>query len=270
MQEEISNALAEIEIAVKNARRHTKKTAVTTGVIVIPYVVLTAWIGLTYPILLSAWFVFSFFPMLFALLYFVGSLYYYIWPYSSELSAFRKIANVGEILSRQNKSLAYEEAYQCSVEAFRIFRKINLSDLVWYKETTDALARFKDNFELIVLPAIVGHRMKKEHMEQVALAIYSQDISRIKETNALLESSYERGKRPQKEPAFSVKAISKSKAGSFLISLCLSFGLVLALCLIYVFLTQQDFVSFAKDRPDIIILGGLIVSGITFWQTAKR
>lgn len=42
------------------------------------------------------------------------------------------------------------------------------------------------------------------------------------------------------------------------------------LSLIYVLATQQDFMVFAKDRPDVVLIGGLVASGITFWRETKK
>ena len=54
--------------------------------------------------------------------------------------------------------------------------------------------------------------------------------------------------------------------GGVIISLCLGYVLILVLSVVYVFATQQNFVVFARGNPDVIIIGGLIASGITFWR----
>ena len=270
MHEEISNALAEIEIATKNYRRRAKREIKKWGPIFVGYVVLSVYIGMTYPQLFAGWLILSITVMLLPTMIFVASVYSYIWPYSLEERAFKKTANVAEILSQKNKALAYEEAYQCLAEVFQILKKIRRVELFWYRETNETIARFVENFELVVLPATSGQSMKKEHLEQVALAIYSGDPSKIKTINEALESSYKKEQKPPKKPVLSLKAVSESKVGNLLISLFLGFGLVFVLCLVYVFLTQQDLATFARDRPDIILLGGLLVSGITFWRSTKK
>jgi len=56
-------------------------------------------------------------------------------------------------------------------------------------------------------------------------------------------------------------------AGRVLYCLALSYAIVLSVCLVYAAATGQDFVVFARDNPDVVVLGGVFLSGITFWKT---
>lgn len=193
-------------------------------------------------------------------------------PLRREFYAFKKIVRAIEILNKSKETIAYEEAYQCLRHAHKILKKIDLDNLGWYTKINQTLIRFLENLQLIVLPAIANHSIKKEQLEEIAVALLSIDTSNIEAVNKMLETepSYKKTKPSPPMTEVLTKKLRESIVGKLLFSLALGYGLVLLACLIYVVLTQQDFMIFAKDNPEIVILGGLGISGITFWKTKPQ
>ncbi len=68
--------------------------------------------------------------------------------------------------------------------------------------------------------------------------------------------------KPSRTETF-LTSVRNSKIGRSLISLFLGFAVILVICFVYALGTNQDFITFLRDRPDIVIMGGLIASGVT-------
>jgi hypothetical protein len=112
-----------------------------------------------------------------------------IQPLDPEFRAFRRIAQAIDVLKKSKTDIAYEEAYRDVQRAYETLKNISLSeDITWYKATNDIFKKFLKDLELIVLPAIRKSTIKKEHLEQMALAIYSLDPLKLAEVNKTLET----------------------------------------------------------------------------------
>jgi hypothetical protein len=185
-----------------------------------------------------------------------------IHPLQPEQRAFKKIAEAIDLLEASN-----EEAHDNVEDARRILKDRYLAEIGWYVETNLIFTRLLENIQLIVLPAIDESKIKKEDLEKTALAIASMDPAKAKEVNDLLEKSYTKA-NPEPSTAF-LTEIRQSTVGRVVVSLVWGYGLILVVCALYVLGTDQNLATFLKDRPEIFIIGGLMASGITFWQTKK-
>jgi hypothetical protein len=274
MKEEIDRILSEIDIGTKRNRRILLKGIVKWGVVFFSFLTLVVIMSASANSerslagLVSIFIGISIIPGFL----FIAYTSLYIRPYSPEEIAFKSIVNAVEMLSKSNQPMAYDEAYQCLEKAYQTVRKIRLSELGWYSKTNEPFKRFLENLELVVIPATAKASIRTQHLEEIALAVYSQDPSKIDAINKILENepSYKKEEKPPKKRGISLKAFIESGIGRPLVSLCLGYGLVLIICLFYALATLQDFLVFARERPDIIIVGGLIASGITFWRTKSE
>jgi hypothetical protein len=186
----------------------------------------------------------------------------FIRPLEPEYRAFRKIAEAIDLLEASN-----EEAHDKVKAAHKILNGRILLHIGWYTETNSIFARLLENIELIVLPAIEDLKIKKEDLGKTALAIGNMNPAKAKEVNDFLEKTYPKA-IPEPKTAF-LTEIRESTVGRILGSLVLGYGLIIVVCSLYVIVTDQNLPTFMKEKPDIIILGGLIASGITFWKTKK-
>jgi len=272
MQGEIDRILSEIDIGTKRFKRELKKRIEEWGIVFFSLLILAAIMCASYPTFLSGLIQVFAFVMIFPTFFFIVYIYYYVRPYSVEENAFRSIVNAMGMLTKSKQPMAYDEAYRYLEQAYQTLKKIRLSELGWYGKTNTAFKRFLENLELVILPATTKATIKAQHLEEIALAVYSQDPSKIEALNEILENepSYKREQKPTRKQGISSKAFLESRIGKVLVSLCFGYGLVLVVCLVFVLVTQQDLIVFAKERPDIIILGGLIASGITFWKTKSQ
>jgi hypothetical protein len=185
-----------------------------------------------------------------------------IHPLQPEQRAFKKIAEAIDLLEASN-----EEAHDKVEDARKILDDRYLTEIGWYAETNLIFTHLLENIQLIVLPAIDESKIKKEDLEKTALAIASMDPAKAKEVNDLLEKSYTKA-NPEPSTAL-LTEIRQSTVGRVVVSLVWGYGLILVVCALYVLGTDQNLATFLKDRPDIVILGGLIASGITFWRTKQ-
>jgi hypothetical protein len=265
MKDEIEKALVGLQIEGKEAR----KTKARNILIIVAFAVLFYLVPYAYP-QYSALFV------IFALLALFGGIYI-VWdaipaiyqPLKPEFYAFKEIARTVQILEKSNEPIAYEEAYRCLRHAHRILENIDLDDLGWYDETNETVKRFLENLQSIVLPAITNNNIRKEHLREIAIALYSMDPSRIAKVNKTLETetTYKKSGPSQTKVEAFTKKLQETTVGNVAYSLALGYGLILGICIIYIALTGQDFMTFVKERPDVVILGGGVFSGLTFWRT---
>lgn len=147
------------------------------------------------------------------------------------------------------------------------------------REFVEPLERLEENLETIILPRITQQRDIEKMIRllrsvavpfsEVLKPISLEDITNM---NEQIEQYRTRGvtvaiesKLAPKETV--MRKIRESTIGRGIGCLALGYGLVLLICGLYVFGTRQDFMTFARERPDIVILGGLLASGITFWKT---
>lgn len=260
MRKEIESKLKVIQIEAKEARKKKLKHIL---IIVILDVVLFL-IPYYYP-------QFGFIWVIFVIIFLFGGIYVLVaigtWyqPLKQEFYAFQKIARAIEILEKSKEPIAYEEAYRCLKKAYKNldFEIEGLS--AWYAKINETLERFHENLQLIVLPATANFKINIGHLEEFALALVSMDSKKIEAVNEMLESTpnYEKIKPPPRKMEKLVKTFRESKIRNILYSLVFGYGLILIACLIYVVFTQQDFMTFARERPEIVIGYGLLASGIT-------
>jgi hypothetical protein len=183
-------------------------------------------------------------------------------PLDLEQYAFREVAKAIDVLDVSN-----EEAYNYIEKACDTLKERTLRRVGWYKEANETVSRFLENLQLIVLPAIHDSKMAKEHLQAIALTIASMNIAETKTMNEMLESNYEKAKPKAKAIHTLLTTIRTTIMWKILVSLASGYVLILAICFLYAIGTSQNFMTFLKDQPAIVILGGLGVSGITFWRT---
>ena len=249
-----------IENSLKKLKIEAKKTRKKTASIILAFVALMAvfiLIGYYYPELSPLYIITGVIGTLYMIFIAIPKL---IRPLEPEQRAFRKIAEAIDLLEASS-----EEAHDKVEAAREILNDRLLSQIGWYTEANSIFARLLENIELIVLPAIEELKIKKEDLGRTALAIVSMNPAKAKEVNDFLEKSYTKAKP---EPTTSVLTeIRQSKVGRGIGSLVLGYGLIIVVCTFYALGTDQNLLTFMKERPDIVILGGLIASGITFWKT---
>lgn len=263
MREEIEKELVELQIVGRETRK-----SMGLGVLIVCLIIVFFYaVPYFYPqfsVLLPIGVLAFFFGGMFIIFVASPTLYK---PLKEEFQAFQKIAKAIEILEKSNEPIACEEAYRSLKRANKILKGIKLDSLVWYSETNETVKGFLENLELIVLPETITSTIVTEHLEDIALAVVSANPLKIEEVNKTLESNYKKHKpQPTKIDIFS-RRFRESMIGKALISLALGYGLILLVCLIYVLATEQDFMVFVREKPDIVILGGLGITGITLWKT---
>ncbi len=192
-------------------------------------------------------------------------------PLSQSQRAFQKIVNAIQTLDKSQERIAYEDAYLSLKGALKNLEKLSsfLTGLTWYAGINKEINQFIEDIKLIVLPLTLDSTIKKADLEDVALALYSKNADELNKVSTALEEKYHKSEPPAKQETM-WHEFSQTRLGRLAISLCLGYALILVLSAFYVFFTQQNFVVFARGNPDIIIVGGLIASGITFWRDNRK
>ena len=184
MHKEIKASLARLSIKAKQKRRNTGRNIL----LVVFFALLFFWIPYSYPFL-NALYVLEGFVVVIGFLYItfvaVPTL---IQPLEAEYYALKRIAQAIGILEDLEDPMAYEEAYRDAKAAYEALNGIKLDESVaWYEPTNETFKTFLKNIKKIVLPAIKDRVIKKEHLEEMALAVDSLDITKVDAVNKALE-----------------------------------------------------------------------------------
>jgi hypothetical protein len=260
MRAEIKAKVASLQLEAKEVRKENTYCFFVT----IAIITLCIWIVLNYPqygILILV--------PLFGGIYILELISSLHQPLESEFYAFQKIAKAIETLENSKEDIFYKEAYRCVNKAYKILKSIELkNNFGLYDWSNEVFKKFLNNLRLIVLPAIDKKTIKIEHLEEIAIAIYETDTMLLNSINKKIEKEpdYKESIIRIGEKISVIKKLKESKYGRVLSSLFFGYGLVLVISLIYVFGTQQDFTIFARENPEILVLGGLAASGIAVWK----
>jgi len=205
---------------------------------------------------------------------FVGGMYIFFsaapsvfQPLPVEKQAFIQVYNAIEVLRKSKEPIAFQESLKYLEKADRILDAQFLYEKKWYERTNQSLLEFRGNLTYLIIPSTEKFKIKVEHLEEIALALSKMDPERIKEINQKLESepTYVKIQPQLQKPLMTI--LRESKIAKIGYSLSLGYVLIVVICVIYVTVTGQDFSTFVKNNPTIVILGGLGLSGLTFWKT---
>jgi hypothetical protein len=144
-------------------------------------------------------------------------------PLRTEYRAFQRIARAIQVLEKSQEPVAYRKVLRDVTCAYNALSGISLTKGVeWHKKTNETLHKFLENLEMIVLPAIRDSVIRIDHLEEIALAVYSLDPAKIDAVNKTLEaeSSY------KKSTVDIDKKISHRVFDIFRIHTTLKYGLV--------------------------------------------
>ena len=144
----------------------------------------------------------------------------------------------------------------------------------FYKELIEPFKKLKELFQSRILPRVISGKNTKSMIE--VLTEVAEIFGQIEKETTLDDIVSMSQKLEQLKPLeielepSRIKVIitrfKESNVGRVIYSLTFGYGLILVICLVYTLGTGQAFMIFARERPDIIILGGLALSGITFWR----
>jgi hypothetical protein len=188
-------------------------------------------------------------------------------PLPKEKQAFIQVFNATEILKKSKEPIAYQEALKYLEKADMILDQQLLSPFKWYEGINQSLFEFRANLKYVVIPSTQGFKIKTEHLEEIALALVKREPEKIMAINQKIgnEPSYVRVQPQPQKPLITI--LKESKLAKIGYSLTLGYILIIGICAIYVVSTGQDFSTFVRANPAIVIGGGLGLSGLTFWKT---
>lgn len=184
-EKEIEKRLVKLKIEAKEIRRNTASTIGLVVLLAIAFFVLY-YFSLHYAILLAI-------DILIIIIGGVGIIFVglpnLVYPLRKEYRAFQKIADAAQVLEKSKEPAAYREALRDVTSAYNILNSLELAKSVdWYKKTNEILDKLLKNLEKIVLPAVRESVIVTEHLEELALAVYSLDPAQIDAVNKTLES----------------------------------------------------------------------------------
>jgi hypothetical protein len=219
-EKEIAKRLVKLEIEAEETRRGTARNII----VVVLLAVVFSLLSYSYP----QYGIFIFIDIMIMLIgVFIGivviGLPILARPLRTEYRAFQRIAHATQVLEKSQDPVAYRKVLRDVTYAYNALSGISLTKGVeWYKKTNETLDKFFKNLEMIVLPAIRDSVIRIDHLEEIALAVYSLDPAKIDAVNKTLEaeSSY------KKSTVDISKKISHRAFDIFRIHTTLKYGLV--------------------------------------------
>jgi len=269
MRKEIQNKLFTLAVAAKKTRRQK-----TFNVVIIVLLALFLYL-LIYkygdiPIVIIPFALVLVFGGLYIFLIALPSLYQ---PLTKEDYAFREIAKAITILEELDSPMAYEEASHRIQSANNFLENITLYEPEWYARVNTTLARFIENMKLIVYPAVTKSKIKKQDLEEIAIALASADSSEIEKVNLKLETepAYGKIKPPPQITEVFMKKFKENKPFRFIVANILSFFVVLVPLWFHSILFQTNLVdSFSNTTNFLAVLAIVIALGIGIYEVTKK
>lgn len=134
------------------------------------------------------------------------------------------------------------------------------------KEASDLLSGSLENLETFLVPAAREGTLKPETLKVLAGVLSSPSMDGLRKLNSHLETNY----TPDTEHDISLREtyenFRKTRQGRIIESLAFGFGIVLFFSYLYSVATQQDFSVFAKEHPEVVLLGSFTLSGISYFR----
>jgi hypothetical protein len=187
-----------------------------------------------------------------------------IHPLNPEERAFCEIYSAIELLEKSNNGLFLEETLNHLKKAYKLLRRVDLKYTSFYRETNFEVKRLVEIMKGTI-HAAQNRELESGHLEQIASALIKPTLESIKSVNDQLWDKYHGKELQEFGLKYHVSKFYATTLGKVTVSLVFGYGLIILISLIYCLVVGIDFILFSKENPSIIIMGGAILSGISFF-----
>ncbi len=145
-------------------------------------------------------------------------------------------------------------------------------DVLTLREVNDLVGKTRDLIYGRLVPASRTGELTPDIMRQLAKFLAKPSINGQRQLNSEIEHSYKEGEKEGIPIGDRISRFYKSRMGQIAQSLIFGFGVSVFASVIYAFLTSQDFFTFAKDNPAVVLGGAFGLTGVylTYMATGHR
>lgn len=204
---------------------------------------------------------------------FVDAIPSLIQPLPPISQAFKKIVSAIDWLENSKIDLAYKEAYSCLKQAHKILSDIELDELEWYEDVNQTVEQFIENLQLVVLPATEKSKIRKEDLEEIAVALSSMDVSKLAQMNKSLETQpdYEKVKPSPQKTEIYLKKLKENMPVRLLFANIISFLVVLVPIWLHSMIFQNIFADYFSNIMNFLTFLGIVIGlGALIYGIIKR
>jgi len=223
----------------------------------------------------------GFFAFLFGVTLLGGFFYLGSRPWMSESIEMKIFVNLYEAIdmletySKSKEKVCLKKAVKFIQKAINSIRRFienstSVRCSLFHKEIVSNFEKLKASFQNRILPRVssaknleVSINLLRDIANTFGRPEQEIDLNSLVSINQQLEKFKPIELKP--EPSFITK-IKQTTAGRILYSLTLGYLLILIICFVYATGTNQIFATFIRENPEIVIIGGLIASGIAFYK----
>lgn len=260
MKKDLDQHLLEIRLRAKKGRRAASKiTAIALAFIIIASIVyLLIPLAENIRVTLAATISISTYSIVFQLLPLL------IRPLNLEDRAFIEIFEAAKLSEKSSARIFLEETSKHLKKAHKLLGKLHLKYLNCYREVNTEVRKFREIIKGM-MSALNKGELKSYELKEMAYTLAEPTIKNLEETNAKLWDKYHGKELKEHGLKHYISRFYATSPGRIVMSLTLGYGLIILISFGYCLLVNVDFSVFSIQNPSILIMGGAILSGISFF-----
>jgi hypothetical protein len=260
MKKDLEQHLLEIQLEAKRRRRFALKFVI--GDLVVIFVV-----SLAYFFVSLAENIKSTMPLIVAILIYSLVFYFARWlirPLAPQERAFVEIFEAIKLLKKSSEKIFLEETLSHLKKAHKLLERVSLEYLNFYMEVNNEVRRLRE-ITKGVIPALKNGELELAELEEIGSTLAEPTLENLKRTNDQLWEKYHGKELQEFGLRYHASRFFAATPGRAVMSLALGYGLIILISFVYCLFVDIDFVLFCKQNPSTIIMGGAILSGISFF-----
>jgi len=162
------------------------------------------------------------------------------------------------------KEIVSEETINYLKKAHKLLKRVQLVSTGFYREMNNEVKRLKEIIKGTIAAAYVGE-LELTDLQEIASIFINPTLENVRSINNRLWDKYREKEYEEHGLKYVISKFYATTPGKIIMSLVFGYGLIVAISVIYCLVVGINFGTFCKGNPSIIIMGGAILSGISFF-----
>lgn len=185
-------------------------------------------------------------------------------PLRLEDKLFIRLYEATKLYEKSTQGVFKEEALGHLKNAYNLLKRIYPDRLSFYKEMNMEIERLTEIIKGIVANA-QSNKLELTDLKKILSVLASPTLANVKAVNDGLWEKYHGKELQEFGFKYHLSRFYATTFGRGVISLMLGYMLITVISFIYCLLVKVDFILFCRQNPSVIIMGGAILSGFSFF-----
>ncbi len=190
---------------------------------------------------------------------------------TNEEKAFLHLYKTHEILEQAiNNEDLRKPAYEEFMRAIEKIEAISVGDAPWYSQAISDEKKFTENLRTRVAPAILEGKVNAIEALFYMNLFLNQTTEGMRELTEKIQQRFPEREQKENNLTTQINNAISTKIGRLGFSLVSGYGLFIFIVLIYTKLTNQIFSEITRSNPNVILIGGITLTGLIFTGLKKE